>query len=171
MRECDWRSIKKNINVPPTDIPRIYFSDTEDTLLTAIERDEVFGFVLADVTTPDHVRDQFGSFLFPPIIRRMQVNATHMSEYMKQLCREENTVMKFNTLVQTYNCEQELLMTPLVKMYMKRGMIVKNVTKFIQYTAGRGKYFEYFKHYKYLRSTSLCEASCGHADRGEAIRG
>ena len=95
----------------------------------------------------------------------------YMSEYMKQLCRDENTVMKFNTLVQTYNCEQELLMTPLVKMYMKRGMIVKNVTKFIQYTAGRGKYFEYFKHYKYLRSTSLCEASCGHADRGKAIRG
>ena len=139
VRECDWRSIKKNVQTTKTAIPRILLNDTEDTLLAAIQRDEVFGFVLADVTTPDHVRDQFGSFLFPPIVRRMTVNATHMSDYMKNLCRDENKIMQFETLVQTYNCKQELLMTPLVKMYMDRGMIVSNVTKFIQYEGGRGK--------------------------------
>ena len=140
MRECDWENKKKLINFPPTELPRIFISDTQESLLAAIQREEVFGFVLADVTTPNHVRENFGSFLFPPIIRRMDINATHMSDYMKNLCRQQNIMMHFNSLAQTYNCEQELFMTPLVKMYMDRGLIVSNVTKFIQFQAGRGKF-------------------------------
>ena len=131
--------MKKHLTFPSTEIPRLFNHDNEKSLLSAIQRGEVFGFILADVTTPDSVREGFGSFLFPPVVRRLDINEAHMSDYMKQVCREEGREMKFNTLVQTYNCTQELLMTPLVKMYMDRGMVVKNVTKFIQYTAGRGK--------------------------------
>ena len=131
--------MKNQLPIPETPtIPRIFHNDTEASLLAAINREEVYGFVLADVTTPDHVRENFGSFLFPPIVRRMDIDGSNMSEYMKNVCRQEDEEMKFNTLAQTYNCKQELLITPLVKLYMDRGMIISNVTKFIQYTAGRG---------------------------------
>ena len=139
IRGCDWEEMKKQLPIPPTEPPRIFYNDTEKSLLAAIQRGEVFGFVLADVITPDNIREGFGSFLFPPVVRRMDIDESNMSEYMKKVCVEEGKKLEFNTLVQTYNCKQELLMTPLVKMYMDRGMIVKNVTKFIQYTAGRGK--------------------------------
>ena len=130
--------MKKNLDFPPTEIPRIFQNDTEESLLAAIKRGEVYGFLLADITTPDHVRENFGSFLFPPIIHRMDIDESHMSEYMKEVCRQDNVQMKFNTLVQTYNCKQELIMTPLIRLYMERGMVISNVTKFVQYTAGRG---------------------------------
>ena len=141
MRECTWKKMKKAVCFAATEIPRIMINDNEKSLLAAIQRNEVFGFIVADVTTPDHIREEFGSFLFPPIVRRMVLNEDHLSNYMKQVCLEENKKTEFNTLVQTYNCVQELLMTKLVKMYLDRGLIVKNVTKFIQYTAGRGKLY------------------------------
>ena len=57
---------------------------------------------------------------------------------MKKVIEEEGKPLDYNTLVQVYNCKQELLMTPIVKLYLDRGMIVENVTKFFQYQAGRG---------------------------------
>ena len=140
MRECTWKNIKKTAQFTKTEIPRIMLKDKEASLLEAIQNEEVFGFVLADVITPDSIIEQFGSFLFPPIVRRMDLNETHLSEYMKDVIEEDGKSFNHNTLVQTYNCKQELLMTPLVKMYLDRGMIVKNITRFIQYQAGRGKF-------------------------------
>ena len=135
---CDWEEMKKEIDFPPTEIPRILLADNEISLLRAIQQEEVFGFAVADVQTPDSVREEFGSFLFPPVIRRMNLDSTHLSEYMQKVCEEDSCPTKFNTLVQTYSCEQELLMTPLIKLYLDRGLIVKNISKFIQYQAGRG---------------------------------
>ena len=130
--------MQKLITFPKTQIPRILIHDTESSLLAAVQREEVFGFLLCDVTTPQSIIDEFGSFLFPPIIQRKELNESHLSDYMKQVCIEDNRSTEFTTLVQCYNCEQQLLMTPLVKMYLDRGLKVFNITKFIQYQAGRG---------------------------------
>ena len=138
MRECQWTEMKKRITFPETEMPRIFINDSQESLLAAIQREEVFGFILADVRTPADVRDRFGSFLFPPIIKRCNINAGHLSSYMKKVIEEEGKPLDYNTLVQVYNCKQELLMTPIVKLYLDRGMIVENVTKFFQYQAGRG---------------------------------
>ena len=131
--------MKKSVHFTPTEIPRIMLKDSEASLLAAIQQEEVFGFVMADVVTPQRIIDNFGSFLFPPIVRRCDLNESHLSEYMKDVIEEDGKSFNHTTLVQTYNCKQELLMTPLVKMYLDRGMIVKNVTRFVQYQAGRGK--------------------------------
>ena len=135
---CDWEEKKRRMRFPATDIPRILINDTESSLLAAIQREEIFGFAVADVETPDSVRESFGSFLFPPVIRRTELNSSHLSDFMQKVCEEDGRKMQFNTLVQTYNCKQELLMTPLIKMYLDRGLKVKNISRFIQYQAGRG---------------------------------
>ena len=138
MRECQWHDEKLIIDYPRTELGRILLQDTEKSLLKAIQDEEVFGFVVADVTTPDSVREGFGSFLFPPIFQRMDLDESHLSEYMAKVCQEEQRATNFSTLLQTYNCTQQLLMTPLVKLYLDRGLQVFNITKFVQYQPGRG---------------------------------
>ena len=57
----------------------------------------------------------------------------HVSDYMKErLIVNEKKIIK-STIVQTYNGKQLLLMSSLIQLYMKLGMKISNVTKFIQY--------------------------------------
>ena len=53
-KECDWdRFVKNNPNISETDtrMPRIFKTDTEETLLEAIRNDHVFGFAVCSVKT------------------------------------------------------------------------------------------------------------------------
>ena len=135
MRECDWQIQKQMMDQKPvTEIGRILCEDTEATLLKAIQNDEVYGFIVADVETPQAIIDSFGSFLFPPVIQRMEIKTDMLSEFMKNVCLEEgvNIDTREPSPVQTYHGKQQLLLSTLVKLYLDRGMIVKNVTKFVQ---------------------------------------
>ena len=140
MRECVWKEQKtRMIHKPQTQLGRILFDDTERSLLKAIQDEEVFGFIVADVRTPPEMIQSFGSFLFPPVVQRYDVKTPMLSEYMKRVCQEEctNIDKHLPTLIQTYNGEQVLLLTSLAKLYLDRGMIVDNITKFVQYIPGR----------------------------------
>ena len=68
MRECKWKKMKASIGSFPTEMARILENDNESSLLNAIQKDEVFGFVVADIETPQDLIDSYGSFLFPPVI-------------------------------------------------------------------------------------------------------
>ena len=134
MRECQWEKMKAEIRACPTEMSRIFENDNESSLLLAIQKEEVFGFVVADVETPESLIDSFGSFLFPPVIKRLDIKSEMLSPYMKQLCDQEliNVDKQDETIVQTYNGKQLLLITSMAKLYMDRGIIVKNITKFVQ---------------------------------------
>ena len=135
IRECDWQIQKQQMSLKPvTEIGRILCQDTESTLLEAIKNDEVYGFIVADVETPQSLVEAFGSFLFPPIIQRMEIKSDMLSEFMAKVCLDEgvNVEARGPCPVQTYHGKQQLLLSTMVKLYMDRGMIVKNVTKFIQ---------------------------------------
>ena len=135
IRECDWKIQKELMNTKPsTEIGRILCQDTESTLLQAVRDEEVFGFLVADVETPQTIIDSFGSFLFPPVIQRMEIKTDMLSDFMRKVCLDEgvNIDARGPTPVQTYHGKQQLLMSSMVKLYLDRGMIIKNVTKFIQ---------------------------------------
>ena len=134
MRECRWREIKRSIDKSTTELGRIMNNDTEASLLEAIRNEEVFGFIVADVETSKDIIDSFGSFLFPPVIQRLDVKSHMLSSYMKKVCKDEGVFIDDQepTIVQTYNCKQQLLLTSMVKLYLDRGMVVSNITKFIQ---------------------------------------
>ena len=118
---------------------RILQNDTQASLLRAIEHDDIWGFAVCDITTPDDViEDMTGNgFLFPPVIQRMDVDEKTMSNYMKSRFIEEQKKMSVSTVVQTFHGEQQLIMTPLLRKYMQLGMKVTNVTKFIQFVPGK----------------------------------
>ena len=141
MYSCRWELLKIMLtfddDAPKTRIGRILYEDNEESLLEAISSDEVFGFVVADVRTPDKVMEKYKDFLFPPVFRHGVIDEDMLSPYMKQRVAEEGRKLGEKTVLQCYNADQLLIMTPMVKFYLEEGIIVKNVTKFYQYQPGK----------------------------------
>ena len=123
-----------------TRMPRILQTDTQATLLEAIRSGEVFGFINCSVRTPDHIIQKFqdSSYLFPPVIKRAEITDDIISPFMKAKMIEQERKSGQSTLIQTYNGDDMLLMTPLVQFYLENGMEISNITKFVQYIPGKG---------------------------------
>ena len=137
---CQWKRLLNQMTVyPKTKLGRVLFEgETEDDVIAAIKADEVFGFVVADVITDDDVIQKWeqDGFLFPPCIQRKQLEMKHLSPFMAKRYAEDNRTPK-STVIQSYNAQGVLLMTELVKLYLERGIKVKNIQKVMQYQPGR----------------------------------
>ena len=98
MRECEWNP--KDFNVE-TQMPRILCLDNQDSLLTAIKNDKIYGFMVCDVQTPDEIQSEYlNGHLFPPVIKRMVVEEKHLSPYMKKRFNARNKKVNQETVVQ-----------------------------------------------------------------------
>ena len=136
MRECEWK--RMNIIEPSkTQMGRILCRDDEESLLKAIADDELFGFLVCDVSTPEHLIKEYetAGFLFPPVIQRMDMTEDHLSPYMRQRYIEEQRKPQ-TTVVQTYNGSGVFVLSSMVQLWMERGMKISNVKTFIQYQPG-----------------------------------
>ena len=103
------------------------------SILNGIENGELFGFIIGDVTTPQHLIDEIEYINFPPVIQRMDITINHLSEYMSERVQENATALPRTTVVQTYHAKQLLMFTPLVKFYIDLGLKISNITTFVQY--------------------------------------
>ena len=137
MRECEWKQQIKNLQPVETKLARILNLDNESSLLEAIAEGKVFGFLLCDVSTDKEQIEEYTSagFLFPMVIQRMELTKQHLSPYMKKRYETENKSPDM-TVVQTYNGRDQFVMTPMVRLWLKRGMKVSNIKLFIQYQPG-----------------------------------
>lgn len=127
MRECEW---KDGFPTPiKTEMGRILFRDNEKSLLDAIKNDEVYGFVVCSVKTPLELIESY-DILFPWIIQHLTI--TELSTFM----RSQTDITEFNTLAQTYNGEDLLLLTTTIQFYMEIGLQIYNVKQVIQYKKG-----------------------------------
>ena len=135
MRGCVWqmeRKKLKNMNTPS--LPLILNSwGTQIEILAGIEYNELFGFIIADISTPDEVYEKIKWINFPPLICRDSIDESMLSPYMLSRCKKRGTKLPQKTLIQVYNSKQLLLYTPLVRFYIKLGLRISNISKFIQY--------------------------------------
>jgi hypothetical protein len=134
--ECEFDNLLNSMqNVETPLIPEILKKNqTEIDILNGINSGHLFGYIICDVNTPDHIAEKLTDF--PPIIKRAVLNEKHLSEYMKSRVKlEKPDLVNFEreTLIQCFNATNHLLFTPLAKYYMKKGLIISNVKKFIQY--------------------------------------
>ena len=106
---------------------------TAKQILDGVRDESMFGFMVCDVETPPEVFDKIGWLNFPPVIQRKDIDECHLSDYMKTRVKAENVKLPRTTVIQSYNGKQLLLFTPVVAFYMKLGLVVSNITKFIQY--------------------------------------
>ena len=123
-----------------TQMPRILLADTESSLIKAIRAEEVFGFLVCSIRTPDHLVKKFedASFLFPPVIQRANITEDLISPFMKAQMIQQERKPGQSTLIQTYNGDDILIMSPLAKFYLDNGIEISNIQRFIQYLPGRG---------------------------------
>ena len=139
MRECVWLEKVKTIRSIETPyLPQILSKySNQKTLLDGIRSEKIFGFAVCDVTCPNEVFEKIKSINFPPVIRRGIIDEDLLSPYMAERCRAREYKMPQKTLIQTYNGQQLLLYTPVIKFYMDLGLEISNITKFIQFKAAR----------------------------------
>ena len=106
---------------------------TSSQILNGVRNGSLFGYLVCDVSTPDDVFKKISWLNFPPVIQRMEVDTSHLSDYMKERVAAENIKMPRSTVVQTYNGKQLLLFSPVIRFYLKLGLVITNITKFVQY--------------------------------------
>lgn len=137
MRECLWRQKVKQLGLRyfhTPDLPLIMNTfGNERELLNAIRNDNIFGFCVCDVSTPPDVFKQIKHLNFPPVIRREVIDENLLSPYMAERCAKRGYKLPQKTLIQCYNGSQLLLFTPMIQFYMEIGLVITNVTRFIQY--------------------------------------
>ena len=140
MRECTWKRFKRTqLDLPvETALARVLHVDTEETLLQGIVDESLFGFVCCDVETPVEKIEEYqaAGFLFPPVISRMDLLDEHLSPYMRERYEEEHQKPS-NTVVQTYCGKQVFAMSTMVNRWLKLGMKITNITRFVQYVPGK----------------------------------
>ena len=137
MRECRWKLKVKNEKLRRFDtpfLPQIMrpFGSSRD-ILTGIQDGSLFGFIVADLTTPSALLEQIKWLNFPPVIRRESIDESLLTPYMKNRVNEKGYKLPQISPIQTYHGSQLLLFTPLVKFYLELGLEVTNITKFLQY--------------------------------------
>ena len=111
----------------------------KDSLLNAIKNDQVFGFVQCDVRSPKQMIDKHlrNGFLFPPVVSRQIIDKSMLSPYMNDLVAKNGDTKTGPTPIQSYHGKQLFLMTPLVQLYIKLGLKITNITRFIQFVPGK----------------------------------
>ena len=134
MRSCKWKHILRNLQPGiETQMGDILYKSNQSTLLELIKADRVYGFLVCDVETPNELIETYGDFLFPWIIKRHTVTQDLMSPVTRENCDKES----IETVIQTYNGTQLLIVSTLAKFYMKIGLRISNVTTFIQFEPNR----------------------------------
>ena len=130
MKERSLKQLFKTPNMPHL----MSYSGSEQDILKGIKNGSFFGFIVADVTTPDDLLDEILPINFPPIIIRDTITEDMVGDYMKgRLNTKESKAVPCSTLLQKYNAKNVLLLSTMAKFYLELGMEISNITTFIQY--------------------------------------
>ena len=137
IHECKWSAINHSVRWNSSYLPLVHKkTGTDEEILSGIMNDSLFGYIVADVRCPPNIYEAFKDLNFPPVIKRLQMTPEMLSPYMKEIVDREGTNLR-ETVVQTFNGDQLLLLTETAKFYMEKGLQLKNITKFIQYRGER----------------------------------
>ena len=110
--------------------PRCHLSFQK--ILRGVQSGELFGFVLADIYTPNHLKQFFNEF--PPIFKNAMVGREDVGELMKGFSEENGFLKKTRKmLISSYFGEKILLTTPLAKWYLDHGLEITKIYEFVEY--------------------------------------
>ena len=134
--ECQWKrlSLEEDVifiqtlkSVQPR--RRLLFQK----ILKGVQSSELFGFVLADIYTPKHLKSFFNEF--PPIFKNAMVGSEDIGELMEGFAKENGLLKKpRRMLISSYFGVKILLTTLLAKWYLDHGQKLSKMYKFIEYT-------------------------------------
>ena len=99
---------------------------TEAQIIDMIKTDQLFGLVKVDIFTPDWLKPRLDEF--PAIFKNCEVGREDISPLMRHYCEKTNKLRKpTRLLISSHKADQILLITPLLKYYLKLGLQVSKI--------------------------------------------
>ena len=103
----------------------------------AIKNDVFFGIAKVDLEAPEETIKRWEHLDFPFIFRSTLVKAEMLSEKMLSLATEQRRKFPCQALCLTWNAENFLGITPLLKFYLEIGITISKIHYAVNYTRGR----------------------------------
>ena len=159
MKECEWQRLKRTSQevkdfmkneFESEYLPKMHLNDISDEDLCEdvskrILSDRLFGLVCLDIETPTELKEYFA--IFQPVIKNVELQFSHLSPTMQAIAKE-NGIMDENgkgrrNLIGSYFGKRMILITPLLKWYLQKGLKITKIYYIMQYRAH--KVYEGFK--------------------------
>ena len=136
MWECEWWSLYKT-DAPVKSYLRANFPYkrplSEEQLLQGITDGRRFGYVQCDNEVPEHLRDYFSNF--PLIFKNSVVSRNDNGDLMKEYAEKEGIMPQpRRMLISSFILTIGTIITPLLLLYLKLGIVCKKIHRFVQYT-------------------------------------
>ena len=134
--ECNWwetvkgdESVKIHVrNNFPFKLPL-----TQESLLTKIREDKLFGYVQCDLEVPDGLKYKFSNF--PPIFRNFNVSRADIGYYMRDYAIDNDLLKQpQRMLISSFKLENGTVITQLLNFYLSLGLKCTKIYRFVQYT-------------------------------------
>lgn len=111
-------------------------SMTEEQIIKAVKNESFFGLIECDIEVPRHLREKFSEMT--PIFKNVSVSREDLFEPMKSYATaNEKLHTPQRMLIGSYFGEKILLMTPLAKWYLDRGLTITKIYQIVQYKPKR----------------------------------
>ena len=96
---------------------------TQDTLLSQIKKDLIFGYVQCDIEVPKDCQSQFSNF--PLIFKNVPVGRSDIGDLMRQYAIENKLLQQpQRMLISSFHLKNGIIITPLLKFYLSLGLSV-----------------------------------------------
>jgi G:T-mismatch repair DNA endonuclease (very short patch repair protein) len=148
--ECEWTSEKKGSNRAAVDFVKeraalrspgrsqlpARMTDSHKTILRAVESGQLFGMVQVDIHVPDELKSRFEDM--PPIFKTTEVGREDIGDYMKRHCEKLGILKKpSRMLISSYRAEGMLFITPLLRWYLRKGLVVTRIHTVLEWKSER----------------------------------
>jgi G:T-mismatch repair DNA endonuclease (very short patch repair protein) len=146
--ECEWDRAKKDDAETKAFVERLEKHTmtrdkkmTEEEIIRAVVNDGFFGMIECDIRVPESLEEKFSEMC--PIFKNVEVGREHMSPRMKEYAEQHGLYKKpQRMLIGSLRAEKILLLTPLVKWYLKHGLKITKIHQVVQFIPA--KCFEKF---------------------------
>ena len=147
MYECEWRALKEKLKLKEirddTKILESRISQflsqpsvSETEILQAVNEGTFYGIICLDISTPPQVIEKFKHLNFPFIFNNVAVTEDLLSEETLKMAEARKTKFPVMAKTLTWNAENFIGCTPLLRFYLELGMKLENVRWALQYQPG-----------------------------------
>ena len=134
MRSCEWQKLRKSLEYRSSLSKFIGQTKiTGEDLIDAVKSDDLFGIMKVDLRSPTEVIEKYRRLNFPFIFRELTVTESMLGSTMLNQAKENKRSFPHTCLTLTYNADNFIVTTPLLKFYLSIGMKVTNVHWALQY--------------------------------------
>ena len=106
---------------------------TQESLLTKVREDKLFGYVQCDLDVPDGLKYKFSNF--PPIFKNFNVSRADIGDYMRDYAIDNDLLKQpQRMLISSFKLENGTVITPLLNFYLSLGLKCTKIYRFVQYT-------------------------------------